>query len=138
MPDSPTLEPESATVCFQGRRWSACTGESFYKEDKGWRYCVLHFPGKEKSAGFKEALQRKLDKKDFNFRGVWFPDDPSFSKFEFSAAADFREATFSAGANFDGAIFSGEANFCRATFDAEAKFTDATFSAANFFRAKFC
>jgi len=54
---------------------SACAGEPFYKEHEGKRYCVLHFPGKEKSAGFKAAFQRKLENKDFDFGGVWFPDE---------------------------------------------------------------
>lgn len=45
---------------------SACYGERFYQtnklppqsgEVKVKRYCVLHFPGKEKSADFRIALQ---------------------------------------------------------------------------------
>ncbi len=46
--------------CEAGMR-SACDGEPFYKEHEGKQYCVLHFPGGEKSASFEEALRRKLD-----------------------------------------------------------------------------
>src|SRR6266404_5022986 len=106
MPDSPTPETESAFVCAC-EKWmrKACAGEPFYEEHEGNRYCVLHFPGKEKSADFQKALQRKLDTEDFDFRGVWFPDELPLSKFDFRADADFRGAIFSANANFIAATF---------------------------------
>jgi hypothetical protein len=134
MPDSPTTEPESTFVC-DCDKWmrSACAEEPFYKEHEGKRYCVLHFPGKEKSAKFKQAVQKKLDHKDFNFRGVWFPDEVLFSEFKFSADVDFISATFSATADFSGADFSAGAYFSSATFRAEADFAFATFSVAAYF-----
>jgi hypothetical protein len=127
----PTSEPESTFVC-DCQEWmrSACAGEPFYKEYEGKRYCVLHFPGKEKSADFEKALQRKLENKDFTFHGVWFPDELLFSEFGFSAAADFRSATFSAAVDFRSATFSAVADFRSATFSAAADFSRATFSAA--------
>src|SRR5436309_13612799 len=101
MPDSPPCEPESDFVCdCEWSMRSACAREPFYKEHEGKRYCVLHFPGKEKSTAFEKALQRKLENKDFDFRGVWFPDELWFAKSEFTTAATFRGATFSAEANF--------------------------------------
>lgn len=109
---------------------SACTGEPFYQEHEGQRYCVLHFPGKEKSADFKRVLQRKLESKDFNFGGVWFPDEVSFSKFKFGTTGDFSFATFSRAADFSFATFSGAADFNSANFSAAANFDSATFSAA--------
>jgi uncharacterized protein YjbI with pentapeptide repeats len=116
----------------------ACVGEPFYEAQKDKRYCVLHFPDKLKSADFKKALQRKLENKDFDFRGVWFPDEVSFTHFDFSAAADFCFATFTAEADFRHATFSAEANFIGATFRAKAFFIRATFSAqADFRRATF-
>ncbi len=135
MPDSPTSEPESAFVCdcVESMR-SACVGEPFYKEHEGKRYCVLHFPGKQKSSTFQKALQRKLDDKDFNFQGVWFPDEVSFCKFHFSAVANFSFATFSAAAYFNDATFSEEADFSGATFSADAQFSS-TFSAAAHFNS---
>jgi hypothetical protein len=139
MPNPPTSKPESAFIC-DCDDWvrSACAGEPFYKEHEGKRYCVLHFPGKEKSADFKAALQKKLANKDFDFRGVWFPDEVSFAEFDFTADADFSSATFSAWAIFSPATFSAEANFSRATFSGEVYFGDATFSArANFSHATF-
>jgi hypothetical protein len=109
---------------------SACTGEPFYTHHEGKRYCVLHFPNRKSSAAFEQAVQKKLENKDFNFCGVWFPNAPFFSEFDFGAAADFRYATFNAAADFRSAIFSAAADFRYATFSAEADFSFATFSAA--------
>src|SRR4051812_23351499 len=117
MPDSPTSEPESDFVCDCPGYWrEACAGEPFYRELEGKRYCVLHFPSKEKSADFEQALQKKLGREDFNFRGVWFPDTLSFEEYEFRTEADFSAATFSAWAIFFRAAFRARANFSRATF----------------------
>jgi Pentapeptide repeats (9 copies) len=129
----PTPEPiaEPPFVCQCGE-WMrvACEGEPFYKEHKGKRFCVLHYPGKGKVAAFDVALQNKLEAKDFNFRGVWFPQAVNFNKFEFSATADFGYATFSAMANFRYATFNAIAYFGSATFSAAADFRYAIFSAA--------
>lgn len=114
---------------------SACEGLSFYKEHERRRYCVLHYPGKDKSADFKAALAYKLNSKDFDFRGVWFPDEVSLSGFEFSAAADFRSATFSEDASFSSATFSANANFVSATFGSHALFRSTRFNADAYFRS---
>src|SRR2546422_504432 len=142
MSDSPTSEPESVFVCdCEEDMRSACVGELFYKEHEGKRYCVLHFPSKEKSADFKKALQRKLEDEDFNFRGVWFPNELSLSSFKFNAPADFSSAIFSADVDFTAVTFSEEACFRDATFGATTNFRYATFSSvgdfinANFRRA---
>ena len=129
-----TSEPESDFVC--SKSWwmrLACIGLPFYKEHEGKRYCVLHFPGKEKSSDFEKAFKGKLKNKDFNFSGVWFPDRLSCLNYHFDGYVTFSSATFSAEANFYSATFDEEANFSRATFSANAIFADATFSAeANF------
>src|SRR6266480_4358248 len=150
MPDSPTAETESAFVCDSGEEMrSACVGEPFYKEHEGKRYCVLHFPSQEKSADFQKAVQRKLDNKDFNFQGVWFSDELSFFRFDFTGIANFDSATFNAevdfssavlraGANFSSTIFNVEPDFTGTTFGAETPFSFAMFNAgANFIQAAF-
>jgi hypothetical protein len=150
----PASEPASdaAFVCDCEKEWmrSACKGLPFYKEHESRRYCVLHYPGKEKIADFKAALENKLNKNDFDFQHVWFPDAVDFQGFEFSAAANFSSATFSAEAYFFSATFSAEAYFGNATFSAGAYFSSATFSAradfdyatfngeAHFISATFC
>jgi hypothetical protein len=125
---------------------SACTGLPFYRELKGRRYCVLHYPGKEKRADFKAALDSKLNRKDFDFRGVWFPDEVDFNGFEFSSVANFRYATFRSAANFSYAQFEDadfsfakfkDTNFHRAKFRAPAFFRQATFGAVAKFSAMF-
>ncbi len=131
--------PESDFVCGCVR-WmrSACAGEPGYQEYEGKRYCVLHFPSKEKAPDFKKVFQRKLENKDFNFAGVWFPDEVSFAKVEFGTKADFSLATFTAAADFHFAKFGAAASFYSAIFTATADFRFATFSAAaNFVEARF-
>jgi uncharacterized protein YjbI with pentapeptide repeats len=132
---------------------TACAREIFYKEHEDKRYCVLHYPGTEKAADFKEALERKLAAADFDFRGVRFPDKTFFRNFsfnteadfncaEFSADADFLGAEFTAGADFRSARFIADAYFVGAQFKAEATFSDvqfvnAYFTGAQFIRAAF-
>lgn len=143
MSASLTSGTESDFVCdCEPDMRSACAGEPFYKEYEGKRYCVLHFPGEEKSADFESALQRKLDNRDFDFQGVWFPDfvifndfgaDANFRHATFSAEAVFISATFSAGADFRDVIFSAEVYFSGTTFNAGATFENATFKAKALF-----
>src|SRR6266446_5147599 len=95
MPDSPTSERKPDFVCavepwFQ----TACIGEAFYREFQGKRYCVLHFPGKDKSLDFEKALQRRLTAKNLNFRGVYFPDVLILSNSHFEGDVDFSRAIF--------------------------------------------
>lgn len=136
MSDSPTPEPESAFVCdCQEQMRSACNGEPFYREQEGKRYCVLHFPGKEKSADFKQALERKLGTKDFDFRGVWFPDPLTLSNFHFDGDVDFSFATFSEYTDFGRATFSSAASFIYATFKKQVDFGASIFSKKAIFSA---
>lgn len=134
---------------------NACCAEIFDKEHDGKRYCVLHYPGPEKSEDFKKVLDRKLNAQDFDFEGTWFPDKLSFQEFaftgnanfksaqfrtavdfreaKFSADADFREARFNAGTNFRETKFRAGADFREARFSADADFTMAQFGAATYF-----
>lgn len=150
MPTSPTTEAPAAFVCdCDSAVRSACDGLPFYKKREGKRYCVLHYPGKDKSAAFDEALERKLEAADYDFKGVWFPDEVDFFQRTFAKPANFRLATFSARVNFDSAIFrasalfhstefGADANFDSVWFDEGAQFDAATFGAkANFDSSKF-
>jgi hypothetical protein len=122
----------------------ACAEERFYKEHEGKRYCVLHYPGKEKSADFDEALRKKREAGDSNFRGVWFPGVAKFAGVEFSSDANFEEAMFTEGADFSRATFHARANFVNAIFAKggvdgySAHFYSATFHKnGDFFWAEF-
>ena len=98
-------------------------------------------PGKEKSADFPEALERRLESQSSNFRGVWFPEPVSFYEFKFRAPADFNGATFTGEADFTYASFGAGANFGNATFEATAGlqkwpvFNDAAYFAKASFNA---
>jgi uncharacterized protein YjbI with pentapeptide repeats len=138
MPDSPTAEKESDFVCArEGWFRAACRGERFYREHEGKRYCVLHFPGKDKSVDFAEALQRKLAAMDFNFRGVWFPDVFLLPYSDVEADLDFSQAVFDARVEFADTIFRGTARFAETIFRNEATFDRASFGTADFAAASF-
>jgi hypothetical protein len=113
---------------------SACKGESLFKEHEGKQYCVLHFPDNEKSADFKQALQKKLSNEDFDFRGVWFPDQLGIpNNFEFEKDADFSSTTFHGVADFRGVIFRGAAQFDDASFGPLVLFNSAHFAGTSHF-----
>src|SRR6185503_7384265 len=95
---------------------SACVEQPFYKKHQSKQYCVLHYPGVEKSADFEKAFRRKIEANDFNFRGVWFPGDVDLSGVTFHVSVDFLKATFNEKMNFSNARFKEDANFGSVTF----------------------
>src|ERR1043165_3572871 len=134
----PTEAPAAAFVCDSGdAARSACKLLPFFKEKEGKRYCVLHYPGKEKCAAFEEARKRKLDAEDFNFCGAWFPDAAEFDAITFTKNANFNYTTFSAEAHFRYAEFKGEALFSHATFVEDANFYCSKFGAVTGFGTDF-
>jgi hypothetical protein len=140
MPSSTLKALDVSALVRNCADWSrhACAGEAFYKEHEGKRYCVLHYPSEEKALDFKEALKRKLEAQDFNFRGVWFPDTIMFEEAVFEVMVDFSHATFHRDADFRGSAFHKEAHFFGTTFNAKANFNSTNFCAgANFVSAIF-
>jgi uncharacterized protein YjbI with pentapeptide repeats len=140
-------------VCEVDARYrSACDGLPFYAEHEGKRFCVLHFPSREKQTDtqYLKVLERKYEDQDFDFAGVYFPsvpnsfvnfvfkEDTSFFGATFGEAVDFSVATFTKKVAFSGATFNEAADFSGATFNMNAHFSGATFSeAANFSGATF-
>jgi uncharacterized protein YjbI with pentapeptide repeats len=134
-------------ACEEGMR-SACKDFPFYNEFEGKRYCVLHYPSKEKKVDFQIALQQKLDAEDFDFRGAWFPSLADFNDYDFTGDATFASATFStdayfvlarfgASADFTSASFNGTAYFTQAVLGGIADFSFATFNTIDFISATF-
>jgi hypothetical protein len=78
-------------------------------------------------------LKRKLDDRDFDFRGVWFPDYANFSGVTFTKWADFTWAVFSTRAEFTSAVFSANAYFSFVSFGGGVSFSRATFSEGAYF-----
>jgi uncharacterized protein YjbI with pentapeptide repeats len=115
-------------------REACCSELGIYGEHGDERYCVLHFPGEDKKDTFKEIVESKLNKNDYDFSGTVFPDGTSdFRGRIFMENVIFRGATFIGGADFRRAQFSGEAtSFRRAQFSGER--TD--FSGARFSRER--
>lgn len=98
------------------------------------QYCVLHLPSADKLTDFEEVFSKKLDAKDFDFRGVWFPAKTDFSQYPFPTPVKFENATFNGEADFHLASFNGEATFRHTTFCANARFDSATFEKPVTFR----
>lgn len=134
MSPSPTTHAPAAFTCDCGRRGrAACAGLPFYKERHGKRYCLLHYPGREKSVAFGELLKKRRAEENFDFTGVWFPDDVDFQRFIFNKPAKFTFATFNSGANFQFAVFKSEAYFGCATFHGLTNFHQVNFCAGTSF-----
>src|SRR4051812_26658612 len=124
-------------VCEVGEPYrSACQGQTWYAEHEGKRYCVLHYPNKDKAAShdrpFHLAVTRKLERRDFNFAGVFFPEYlDDFASLKFDKEANFSGATFEGGVDFSNATFHSDADFQRTTFytalGREARFRGVTF-----------
>lgn len=116
---------------------SACVGLPFYGEHDGWRYCVLHFPEfTEKIVSFDDAIRKKIDAEDYNFRGAFFPYPTSiFQDHDFGAVADFSHAILNKDPEpdvpnfpyFSGATFNRDAHFRETRFCTGASFEGVVF-----------
>lgn len=122
-PESISPEIEAICACPKEAR-AACAGDAIY-ELESKKYCVMHYPSKDKAKAFWNELERKIDAEDYNFRGVYFPEGISFSGYKKTNEERFY---FTKDANFNSATFNGEADFSKVTFNGEASFTFATFS----------
>jgi len=128
MIDPPTSQTESALACdCEDSMRSACVGRSS-EYASGKRFCVLHLPNVNKREAFQKAFQSKIENKDFNFQGAWFPDALSFSDSEFEWFMDFSSATFESEVDFSFASFNGGADFTSAIFRTKVDFNSAAFS----------
>ena len=125
---SPTIDAPAAVpfvcACDNDMR-PACKDLDFFRVYENKSYCVLHYPGQDKSERFGQVLKEKLAAQNFNFQGVRFVGDVDFSNVQFTEA------------DFDHAIFPGLADFTSATFTGKAIFEYAAFSRADFKSATF-
>lgn len=97
-------------------------------------YCIFHDPSPSKDANlFRQELDRKLDNKDYNFRGYYFPIDIHFSNKEFGEDVCFDGTTFQKNAYFNGTTFHRNADFYGTTFQKNAYFNGTTFQYVSFF-----
>lgn len=116
----------------------ACKGEGLYANQDEKTYCILHFPADKDIKRFDTAVKRKLDAKDYNFQGVWFPAALDFSSQEFDSIADFTLAIFNSTADFTSAAFNSSVTFEKANFQSKAIFKSSKFAGeANFESAEF-
>jgi uncharacterized protein YjbI with pentapeptide repeats len=121
------IEEQIPSSCACVKRTKACEGEAVFAQYDGSSYCVLHFPGNQKKDVFESAIKKKVDARNFNFQGVWFPDSYWFRQAKFEEKVDFSSAVFNDHQSFSGSKFSSEAIFAGATFNEDATFAGATF-----------
>ena len=114
-------------VTFPPIMANECTGEAFYSESEGKKYCVLHFPGEKDDEQFEAALRRKIDAKDFDFGGVWF----HYCGLEFFYSVAFTEAV-----SFN-ARLEEHSNFVLAQFLEDVDFSGATLKDTGFNETRF-
>lgn len=124
-----TTQEEIPFTCDGTQRMQrACAGEPFFGAWKGKRYCLFHYPLSSKKQAFVAAVKRKLDSKNFNFEGVWFPDGIRFGELDMNETADFSFAVFNGYVSFSKATFRADVSFERATFNETPQFEHATFA----------
>ncbi len=133
--------------CCVREEYGSCKGLPYYRGHRGVPYCVLHYPGyTEKITDFDAEINRRLNEKDYNFRGAWFPYPRSFQEHHFEDTADFSHATFNvepgeewgrtthfsdskfrSDVYFHGTKFCTETDFRRVCFEGDADFSGAIF-----------
>ena len=106
---------------------SACEGLPFYDGYEGKQYCVLHHPSKEKDTDFWKVVDQKLEDRNFDFSGTYFPDHLNLEFFVFDSRVDFSAVTFEHGATFRQATFARLVNFSHSTFSGTTDFSEANF-----------
>lgn len=81
--------------------------------------CLLHSFNKEKDkeGAFTDAIKKKMDNNDYDFKGVFFPIDFSI----------FSGRQLTTNPNFSFATFSGETDFSKASFPTDAYFIGTVF-----------
>ena len=109
---------------------------------QGSKCCIFHKEDKtdEELEVFKDKIRKKLESKDYNFRGFIFAESVDFKEefvvSSFEGAVDFGEAQFKERVHFQKTKFKEEANFEGARFE-DAFFGGAHFEDAEFMEAHF-
>jgi len=123
--------------CDEGLR-SSCKNEKFFKQHSDKNYCVLHYPDFDKLDAFAEAVQRKIDSHNYDFKGVWFPTEFNFQYFDAQVEMDFSYAHFTKETRFSSTKFKNRIDFSHACFAEIVYFNWSEFHLeTNFFHAHF-
>ena len=103
-------------------------------------FCIFHEESDLKDASsFRERIQQKLDKGDYDFSGYCFPNQTGFQSTTFSGKVSFAESSFAGNVSFCEASFTDDVSFVDARFAGDLSFEKAQFQGAraDFTRAKF-
>jgi uncharacterized protein YjbI with pentapeptide repeats len=105
---------------------------TFYKEHQGRRYCVLHYPARDKEdTDFQREVRRKLKCGNFNFDGA-VGSYLNFVTFDF---ARLNIPRVFKNASFAGAFFYHECDFSHVEFEGNTSFFRAVFAQGAIFHA---
>jgi len=107
--------------------------------------CIFHAPADRKGvtiSQFNEIIWRRLNGRNYNFKGYVFPGDIFFrgeclnqgGPFEFGRLANFSDATFEGDVNFREAEFKGDAYFSKVAFKGNVEFYGTRFTGLAYFR----
>lgn len=98
-----------------------------FKDERGNKYCVFHYPSNEKKEEFESVYYEKTQREDYIFLGTWFPIEIDFTDHQFENYADFSSAEFTQGANFEGAKFKKNCSFNSCKFLNKVSFKSVEF-----------
>ncbi len=97
-------------------------------EMSGENYCLLHLPSKSKTNEFEKVLDLRLAFQNYNFKGVFFPNEVDLAHSKIECEADFSYAIFSELTRFDYVNFSQEVRFNSTVFKGNTSFDNAKFT----------
>jgi len=119
-------------------REKVCRDLPIYGEIDEKKYCVLHFPSKNKVEDFDLIFQERLEEEFWDFRMVYFPKLLTYESKEFDKIANFQHAAFAEGVSFKYCKFNESVDFYDSVFLDDAYFTYSDFySQVNFNAADF-
>ncbi len=102
---------------------SPCKDLPYYGKHEGKSYCILHIPIEDKLDDFSNAIMKKFQSDDYNYRGIWVPNNFYFNRQRFKTKADFTYAFFKGDANFGLCVFEQEVSFDEVVFDSDTNFS---------------
>jgi uncharacterized protein YjbI with pentapeptide repeats len=126
--------PNGHLCTYEVEGENACKEKSSPDSESG--YCILHERDQFKNTLlFAERIEKKLERKDYNFRGVYFPRQMSnlFREIVFEKKADFSNAVFTCKCDFQGAVFVRGATFIQTEFREDTNFQLSEFLANAYF-----
>ncbi|MGD2249377.1 MAG: pentapeptide repeat-containing protein [Candidatus Methanofastidiosia archaeon] len=108
-----------------------CLEKVWYNSEN---YCIFHDPSPEKDIQlFYQKIKEKINKKNYDFQGYYFPEEIDLSSEKFETEVFFNGAVFSKNVIFSRTIFSSTVDFSRCKFKKKSNFNRSTFKEGAYF-----